>query len=122
MVNARSAWGAVIETMVLLRGSVLTWCGLDDAGPVTIGGVIPQANGSGYVWQVAAPVLASHKRAYLLQGRALLAEARGRFRMLATHIRVGFHAALRHARRMGFVAVREFDLVGARMCRLERGL
>lgn len=118
LVNAQSSIGAVLNLIGAIGASGMTWCGLDAAGPVILGGVIPHGR-DGFVWQAAAPPLALHKRAYLRQGQAMLHQSR-HFRRLWTNIRASYQAALRHARRFGFIAVGSFDLVGVPMVRCER--
>lgn len=118
LANAQLGIGVVLTLIGSIGTSGMTWCGLDEAGPVILGGVVPHGS-DGFVWQAAAPALALHKRAYLRQGRALLHETR-HFRRLWTNIRASYQAALRHARRFGFIAVSSFDLVGVPMVRCER--
>ena len=120
LVNARSNIGAVTEIAGNLQASGMTWCGLDADGPVTLGGVIPMQDGSGMVWQVAAPALHLHKRAYIQQGRDMLRRALLRHGRLVMLIRASYAAALRHAARLGFVETGRTMLVGVPMSRCER--
>jgi len=100
-----------------------TWCGLDDAdGVVTMGGVIPKGDGEGYIWQLATPAIASHKRDYILQSRMMMAKGLPLYRRLTTTIRADFTAALRHMRRMGFTIQPPADVAGLPACRCERML
>ena len=121
LVNARSECGAVAEIAMNIGTSVYTWCGLDDGGPVTLGGVIPMGR-TGYVWQVAAPALQSHKRAYIRQGRQGIADVTGLFARLIVNIRASYPAALRHVRRLGFAPVANLTLRGVAMRQCERML
>ena len=121
MVNARSEHGAAVELAQNLAASVMTWCGMDRAGPVIMGGIIPTGT-TGFVWQAATPALRLHKRAYIRQGLGIIAAARGAFDRLSIRIRAGFHAALRHVRRLGFVLVSALDVGGIAMFHCERVL
>ena len=121
MVNARSRCGAVAELAQNIAASVMTWCGIDAAGPVIMGGIIP-AGATGMVWQGATPALRLHGRAYIQQGRDIIQQAAGQFERLAIRIRASFHAALRHVRRLGFVLVTALHMDGIAMHHLERVL
>lgn len=121
MVNARSMYGATVEMAQNLAASVMTWCGTDAAGPVIMGGIIP-TGATGFVWQAATPALRLHKRAYIRQGLDIIDAARERFERLSIRIRVSFHAALRHVRRLGFVLAFTLDVDGVAMQHLERKL
>ena len=124
MVNARSRFGAVAELAQSIAASVMTWCGIDAAGPVIMGGIIPTgtAGATGMVWQAATPALRLHGRTYIQQGRDIIRQAAGRFERLAIRIRASFHAALRHVRRLGFVLVTPLHVDGIAMHELERVL
>ena len=122
MVNARSMYGATIEMAQNLAASVMTWCGTDASGPVIMGGIIPAGDATGFVWQAATPALRLHKRAYIRQGLDIINAARERFERLSIRIRVSFHAALRHVRRLGFVLAFTLDVDGVAMQHLERKL
>jgi hypothetical protein len=104
-----------------IDASFPTWCGLDDAGVVTMGGVMPIAAvpGSGYVWQYVADV-AGHKRAYVLQSRAMLALALVQYDRLISIIEPSYPAALRHIRRLGFTVFPPVDFNGHPGCLCER--
>lgn len=104
-----------------VRRSVLTWCGLDADGPVTLGGVIPTPEaGTGYLWQVITPAVARNKRAYLRQGRDMQAAALARYPRLVTTISAGYAGALRHARRQGWTIGGPEDMGGTMARRCER--
>lgn len=104
-----------------IRNSTLTWCGLDDDGVVTMGGVMPVAAGqTGYFWQVVTPALVHHKRDYILQGRMMVARALAQFERLTTNIRADYTAALRHTKRFGFKVSEPRLLAGAMICVCER--
>jgi hypothetical protein len=83
--------------------STLSWCGLDGEGVVNMGGVIPCADGTGYVWQCAVPdAMKANKRAYLLQGRDMMRRGLAQFARLQTIVRAEYTAALRHCERHGW--------------------
>lgn len=102
-----------------IAASTLTWCGLDDAGVVTMGGIVPTPQGAGYVWQYVADVV-RHKRAYVLQGRAMLALALVQYDRLVSIIEPDYPAALRHIRRLGFTVSPPVDFNGHPGCLCER--
>ena len=122
-----------------IEASTLTWCGIDRDGVVTMGGVFPLgpaqrdpedlrgsegiARGTGYVWQVATPALALHKRAYVRQGRAMRTAALAQYQRLTTNIEASYLAALRHVVRLGFDVEAPETMGGTRVCRCgcERG-
>ena len=71
LINAECGGDALSAISAGIRNSALTWCGVDDEGVVTLGGVMPMAEtGAGYVWQYVADV-ARNKRGYLEQGYAM---------------------------------------------------
>ena len=103
--------------------SDVTWCGLDGAdGVVTLGGVIPKDDSTGYIWQLATPAIARHKRDYIVQSRALMDRAPPLYRRLTTVIRADYTAALRHMRRLGFAILPSSDVAGLPVRRCERVL
>lgn len=89
----------------LIDASTLTWCGIDAAGVVTMGGVFPYADepGTGYAWQFITDAVRHHKRAYLDQGRAMHGLALRQYNRLTALIETDATAALRHAQRNGWV-------------------
>jgi len=102
----------------LIDASDFTWCGIDERGPVYMGGVLKEGPlGRGYVWQNITPDIALHKRAYLLQQRAIVEQAKGRHAVLTTLIEADNELELRHLRRNGARIGEPFDLNGHR-CRL----
>lgn len=100
--------------------SSMTWCGVDDDGPVTLGGVVTTTDGSGYLWQIITPAIALHKRAYLLQGRAVMDQALRAYARLVTIIEADYAAALRHVRRLGWHVEAPMDMNGMMTCRCRR--
>lgn len=99
--------------------SLMTWCGLDDAGVVSLGGVYPiEPAGTGYVWQFITPSVGLHKRAYIEQGRAMVRRAMTLFNCIVAPIEADYRAALRHARRLGLHVFHEQTVMGvpARFC------
>ena len=100
--------------------SSMTWCGVDAAGPVTLGGVVTTTDGSGYLWQIITPAIALHKRAYLLQGRAVMNQALRAYARLVTIIEADYAAALRHVRRLGWHVEAPMDMNGMMACRCRR--
>lgn len=104
-----------------IAASRYTWCGLDDAGVVNMGGIlaIPGQPHDGYLWQFVTAV-ADHKRAYVLQQRAILVAGLARHRRLVTIIEPEYSAALRHMRRLGFVVAPPRDFNGHLGCLCER--
>lgn len=89
-----------------LRASRYTWAGIDlDETVVAIGGVMDSgAAGIGYAWQVIDPAaVARTKRAYLRQGRAVLALAHRLYPHLSVCIEPHNAPARRHAQRLGWV-------------------
>lgn len=121
LVNARSECGAVAEIASSIGASVHTWCGVDDDGPVTLGGVIPVGS-TGYIWHVAAPALRLHMRAYIQQGRDVIGAMTGRFARLVIDVRASYPAARRHVRRLGFAPVASLIVRGIAMQQYERML
>ena len=97
----RAQGDAALRIDESIRLSAITWCGQDEAGPVMFGGVIPQKDGSGYVWQIIAGV-ERNKRAYLTASRVLIDEGLRYFSRLVTVIEAEYRAALRHVRRNGW--------------------
>lgn len=103
-----------------INASTLTWCGLDDQGVVTMGGILPMPMpGSGYVWQYIAGVTL-HKRAYIEQGRTMLARGLDQYERLVSVIEPDYPAALRHIRRLGFVVSPPQEFNGHAGCLCER--
>ena len=103
-----------------IRLSSMTWCGVDGDGPVTLGGVVPATGGDGYLWQIITPAIALHKRAYLLQGRAVISRALLAYVRLVTVIEADYTAALRHVRRLGWQVGSAIDMGGTMACRCWR--
>ncbi len=99
-----------------IRKSDPTWCGLDDDGVVNLGGVLPD----GYAWQFITPAVRAHKRDYVTQSRAMMAEALRRHARVVTVIEAEYPAALRHARRSGFQVGPVQDVNGIPACICER--
>jgi hypothetical protein len=100
--------------------STLAWCGLDDDGVVTMCGVLPTDDpATGYVWQFITDV-ASHKRAYLEQNRALIALMQEKYGRLISIIEAEYPAALRHVRHLGFTVSAPRDYAGTPACLCER--
>lgn len=118
----RSCEGRAVALIAnIIAMSTVTWCGLDDDGVVTMGGVHPtQEPGTGYVWQYVAGV-ENNRRAYVLQGRAMLAKALGHYERLVSIIEPDYPAALRHIRRLGFTVSEPQDFSGKLGCVCERG-
>lgn len=104
-----------------IAASDITWCGVDDIGPVYMGGVL-SADGPapGYIWQVVAPDLALHKRAYLELGRLLHTRWPERHPRLWTVIEADYRAAIRHMRRQGFDIAVPAMIWGNLSCLCER--
>lgn len=117
----RSCGGQAEPAIVAnIASSTLTWCGLDDDGVVTMGGIqpIPQSD-SGYLWQYVTDV-ARHKRAYVQQQRAILLAGLDQYQQLVTIIEADYRAALRHMRRLGFAISMPVDFNGHLGCLCER--
>lgn len=93
-----------------IAASLLSWCGVDDAGGVvTMGGVIPTGGEwRGHVWQIIADISGPHRRDYIRQGRAMVAVGRRLFRCLVVIIEADDPAAVRHAGRAGFISRRQY--------------
>lgn len=102
-----------------IAASTVTWCGLDDDGVVTMGGILPTPAGAGYIWQYVADV-ARHKRAYVLQSRAVVALGLTQYDRLLSIIEPDYQAALRHIRRLGFTVSPPLDFNGRPGCLCER--
>jgi hypothetical protein len=115
--TAGQAEAAIIAN---IESSLLTWCGIGRAGVVTMGGVMPTDDPeTGYLWQFVADI-ASHKRDYIEQHRAVLALLLARFPRLVTIIEADYPAALRHLRRLGFGVGPVRDVRGVPACFCER--
>jgi hypothetical protein len=95
-----------------IAASDITYCGLGDEGVVTMGGVMPtHMPGVGYTWQIITDVR-RHKRAYLLQGREVLARFHALYPVLVVCIGPDEIAARRHAKRFGWHDMGEMDHFG----------
>lgn len=102
-----------------IAASNVTFCGLDDDGVVSMGGVMPtHIPGVGCAWQIITDVRA-HKRAYLLQGREVLARFHALYPCLVVCIGADETAARRHAERFGWqdVGAMEHRGIAARVYR-----
>ena len=106
-----------------IAASVLTWCGVDASGqPVTMGGIWPMRDDpeTGYLWQIITPDVRHHKRAYLLQSRAVQAAALRLFVRLWVVIAPDHETARRHLRRLGWTAAGDCRVSGERALVFER--
>jgi len=101
-----------------IAASTVTWCGLDADGVVTMGGILPWP-GAGYIWQYVTDV-AAHKRDYVLQSRAVVAQGLTQYPRLVSIIEPSYPAALRHIRRLGFTVFPPVDFNGHPGCVCER--
>lgn len=98
------AYGGADMLAANIARSVITWCGIDAAGPVTLGGIEPFGAGdTGYLWQLITPAVRCHKRAYLHQSRWAMQRGLARFDNLIAIIEADSPAAQRHMRRLGWV-------------------
>ena len=104
-----------------IGNSTWTFAGIDHHGVVNMGGVMPtDVIGTGYVWQLITDGVRENKRAYIVQGRWVLAEMLRRYPRLVTMIETEYHAAHRHIRRLGGVVGQEHEIGGVAMRHCER--
>lgn len=97
--------------------SLMTWCGVDDVGVVTLGGVYSiEPVGTGFVWQFITPAVRLHKRAYIEQGRRSVRSALKLFTRIVSPIEAEYHAAVRHARRLGMTVDHVKTIAGVPVC------
>ena len=95
-----------------IRASAVAMCGMDDAGVVTMCGVLPTDHPEiGYVWQIITDV-AAHKREYLKQNRALISQMATKYGKLVTVIEADYPAAIRHAKHLGFTVSEPMEIHG----------
>lgn len=96
--HGSDAESAIIEN---ISKSVFTWCGIDKAGVVNLGGIYPIENdvSIGYIWQFITPAVRDNKRAYLEQGKKLKIRCLTLFPSITTVVEEEYKAAIRHAKR-----------------------
>jgi hypothetical protein len=113
---------AEAEIAATIAASTMTWCGLDDIGVVTMGGVMPVADlpDTGFVWQYLTELGPHNRRPYVAQGRTMLALALQQYGRLTSLIEPDYPAALRHIRRLGFNVSPPLTINGAITCLCER--